>query len=58
VVRQYVPAGRYQGAQDLSFVPIAPTPGHPQHVNLIVTETATGAPLQALSVSCAKAAVS
>jgi hypothetical protein len=52
VVRQYVPAGRYQGAQKLKLHPVAPTPGHAQQVNLVVFEPMTGKPLQALSLGC------
>ena len=52
VVRQYVPAGQYQGTQKLKLRPIAPTPGHAQQVNLVVTEAKGGKPLQALSLAC------
>lgn len=52
VVRQYVPVGRYQGAQTLSFVGLAPQPGHAQQVNLVVHDTRSGEPLQALSLQC------
>ncbi|NML48302.1 DUF1223 domain-containing protein [Ramlibacter sp. G-1-2-2] len=52
VVRQYVTAGNYQGAQALRFRPVAATPGHAQQVNLVVTELKGGKPLQALSLSC------
>ena len=56
VVRQYVPLGRYQGAQTLRLAAIAPTPGHAQHINLVVSDAQTQAPLQALSLSCPLAA--
>jgi hypothetical protein len=52
VVRQYVPAGRHDGTQRLRLRTIAPTPGHPQHVNLVVADAKTGKPLQALSLQC------
>lgn len=52
VVRQYVPVGRYQGAQTLSFVATPPLPGHPRQVNLVVTDSQTGKPLQAISLGC------
>ncbi len=63
VVRQLVPAGRYEAVsvknannatpQKLSFRSIAPTPGHPRQINLVVFETKTGKTLQALSLQCA-----
>lgn len=56
VVRQYTPAGEYKSsdssAQKLAFRTIAPTPGHPRQVNLVVFDTKTGATLQALSLQC------
>ena len=52
VVRQYVPAGQYQGAQKLKLRPVAATPGHAQQVNLVVTEARSAKPLQALSLAC------
>jgi hypothetical protein len=52
VVRQYVPAGTYQGAQVLKLRPVPATPGHAQQVNLVVTEVKGGKPLQALSLTC------
>lgn len=52
VVRQYTPVGRYTGAQNLSFVARAPDPLHPRHINLVVSETQTGEPLQAVSLQC------
>lgn len=56
VVRQYVPLGRYQGAQTLRLAAIAPTPGHAQHINLVVSDAQSQAPLQALTLSCPLAA--
>ncbi len=52
VVRQYVPVGRYQGAQTLAFVATPALAGHPRQVNLVVTDSRTGKPLQAVSLSC------
>ena len=52
VVRQYVPAGQYEGAQKLKLRPVAATPGHAQQVNLVVTGAKGGKPLQALSLQC------
>ena len=37
VVRQYVPVGRYQGAQVLTFFAVAGQPEHPRQINLVVT---------------------
>ena len=52
VVRQYVPAGSYDGAQKLKFNAVAGNPAHPRQVNLVVFEPKTGRPLQALSLTC------
>jgi hypothetical protein len=52
VVRQYVPAGRYEGAQTLKFYALAAQADHPRQVNLIVTDAQSGEPLQALSLQC------
>jgi hypothetical protein len=52
VVRQFVPAGTHEGPGQLALHPIAPAAGHPQQVNLVVVEAATGKPLQALSLQC------
>lgn len=52
VVRQYVPVGRYEGAQTLSFASIAPQPGHVRQINLVVHDSRSGEPLQALSLQC------
>ena len=52
VVRQYVPVGQYEGAQELKLRPLPPTAGHAQQVNLVVTEARGGKPLQALSLHC------
>lgn len=52
VVRQYVPVGQYAGARTLRFHAIAPTAGHPQQINLVVSDAGTGEPLQAISLAC------
>ncbi len=52
VVRQYTPVGQYQGAQSLGFVAIAGTAAHPRQINLVVQDTRTGEPLQAVSLQC------
>lgn len=52
VVRQYVPVGRYEGAQVLRFAAIAADPEHPRQVNLVVTDAKTGKPLQSVSLQC------
>ena len=60
VVRQLVQAGQYEtlsksgdaAAQKLSFRSIAPTPGHPRQVNLVVFDTKTGKTMQAVSLQC------
>lgn len=56
VVRQLVQAGQYKAgdtaAQKLSFRSIAPTPGHPRQVNLVVFDDKTGKTLQAVSLQC------
>lgn len=57
VVRQLVQAGDYKAgdtsAQKLTFRSIAPTPGHPRQVNLVVFDAKTGKTLQAVSLQCA-----
>lgn len=52
VVRQYTPVGRYQGTQTLGFVAIPATPEHPRQINLVVQDSRTGEPLQAVSLQC------
>ena len=52
VVRQYVPAGDYQGNAKLVFHAIPGEPGHARQVNLVVFDKRSGKPLQALSVGC------
>lgn len=52
VVRQYTPVGRYEGAQRLSFAAPPAQGDHPRQVNLVVSDSKTGAPLQALSLAC------
>jgi hypothetical protein len=54
VVRQYVPAGRYQGAQSLRLRAVPATPGHARQVNLVVLDGADGSPWQALSLACTR----
>jgi hypothetical protein len=44
--------GRYEGAQTLNFASIAPQPGHARQVNLVVHDSRSGEPLQALSLQC------
>lgn len=53
VVRQYVPAGDYQGASRLVLRTVPGEPGHARQVNLVVADPRSGRPLQALSLSCA-----
>lgn len=52
VVRQYVPAGDYQGPARLLFRAVPGEAGHPRQVNLVVFDKASGKPLQALSLGC------
>ncbi|GAB2577486.1 DUF1223 domain-containing protein [Ramlibacter solisilvae] len=52
VVRQYVPAGQYQGTQRLTVHTVAASAGHPMQVNLVVFEPRSGKTLQALSLQC------
>jgi hypothetical protein len=52
VVRQYVDAGRYEGAQHLRFNTVPADPTHPRRVNLVVFDPADGRTLQTLGVSC------
>lgn len=52
VVRQYVPAGDYQGAARLVLRAVAGEAGHARQVNLVVFDKASGKPLQALSLGC------
>ena len=52
VVRQYVPAGDYQGAAKLVLRAVPAEGGHPRRVNLVVHDKASGKPLQALGVDC------
>lgn len=52
VVRQYVPVGRYQGAQSLVFHPVAAQAAHARQINLVVSDARTGEPLQAISLQC------
>lgn len=52
VVRQYVPVGRYVGAQSLKFYALAGQTDHPRQINLIVSDVHTGEPMQAVSLQC------
>jgi hypothetical protein len=52
VVRQYVPLGTYQGAQQLRLRPVPAQAGHPRQVNLVVFDPRDGRTLQALGVGC------
>ncbi|MDQ6882253.1 MAG: DUF1223 domain-containing protein [Pseudomonadota bacterium] len=52
VVRQYVPAGDYQGNEKLVFRAVPGEAGHARQVNLVVFDKGTGKPLQAISVAC------
>ncbi len=52
VVRQYVPAGDYQGPARLLFRAVPGEAGHARQVNLVVFDKASGKPLQALSLGC------
>jgi hypothetical protein len=52
VVRQYVPLGNYTGAQKLKLSTLAANGKNPRQINLVVTDSKTGKPLQALSAGC------
>jgi hypothetical protein len=52
VVRQYVPAGHYQGTQRRQFVATPSQAGHPRQINLVVVNPQSGDPLQAVSLQC------
>jgi hypothetical protein len=52
VVRQYVPAGRFEGAQSLKFYAIAAQADHPRQINLVVSDIQTGETIQAASLQC------
>ena len=52
VVRQFVPVGRYQGAQTLQFYALAAQPEHTRRVNLVVSDAQGLLTLQALSLAC------
>ena len=52
VVRQYVPAGDYRGAARVKLRALPAQAGHPRQVNLVVFESRSGKPLQALSLAC------
>ena len=55
VVRQYVDAGVYEGAQRLRLRLLPGDPAHARQVNLVVFEPQNGRPLQALSLQCVAA---
>ena len=52
VVRQYVPAGDYQGSARLVLRAVPGEAGHARQVNLVVFDKPSGKPLQALSLGC------
>ena len=52
MVRQYVPAGDYQGPARLVLRAIPAEAGHARQINLVVFEKSSGKPLQALSLGC------
>ena len=52
VVRQYVPLGNYSGTQKLKINTLAGNANNPRQINVVVTDSKTGRPLQALSASC------
>ncbi len=52
VVRQYTPVGRYQGRQRLDFAAPPAHAEHPRQINLVVYDSKTGEPLQAVSLAC------
>jgi hypothetical protein len=52
VVRQYVPLGNYQGAQKLKLSTLSANAKNPRQINIVVTDSKTGKPLQALSAGC------
>ena len=52
VVRQYVPLGNYTGAQKLKLSTLSANAKNPRQINVIITDTQTGKPLQALSAGC------
>ncbi len=52
VVRQYVPLGNYTGVQKLKLSTLPGNDKNPRQINVVITETKTGKPLQALSAGC------
>ncbi len=52
VVRQFVPLGNYSGAQKLKISTLPADKTHPRQINLVVTDSKTGKPLQAVSAGC------
>lgn len=53
VVRELLPIPAWSGAATLPFRPSGPAdPAHPRAINLVVTDGASGRPLQALRLAC------
>ena len=52
VVRQYSVAGAYTGASKLTLNTLPASAANPRQINLVVFDTKTGLPLQALSMGC------
>jgi len=52
VVRQYTPVGQYKGVQTIKFYALAAQADHPRAINLVVSDAASSAPLQAVSLAC------
>jgi hypothetical protein len=52
VVRQYVALGSYAGMQKLKINALPGSDKNPRQINLVVTDSKTGRPLQALSAGC------
>jgi hypothetical protein len=52
VVTQYTPVGRYKGEQSLKFYAAPTQADHPRQINLVVSDIASGEPLQAVSLQC------
>jgi hypothetical protein len=47
-----VPLGNYTGAQKLKINTLAGNDKNPRQINVVVTDSKTGKPLQALSAGC------
>ncbi len=52
VVRQYSVAGAYTGSSKLKLNALPASAAHPRQINLVVFDTKTGQPMQALSMGC------